>query len=323
MDASTSLQDQKFIFVVGPTASGKSHWAQEQAEKYSGSIVNCDSVQFYNGLEIGSAAPTAIEKKKVPHHLYGYVEAPEEMTAGQFLRDFYQLIEKKKLKFPVFIVGGTGFYVQALEKGMYDLEPADLNIRTQVEAELKSKGPEILHQELSQADPNHLIHLNDHYRLVRAIEIFRTHGQTPTQLKARATESENKNAFPFQYLKVGFSDHKESAHVKIVQRAKNMIENGIIDETKYFLEKGFNNWAPLSSVGYKEVVDYLLHNKSKSELLDTIVTSTMQLIKKQKTWFKRDSSILWSDSGFENQIKLNDQLDLFLTSIDPNTIGKR
>ena len=129
MAASTSLQSQKFIFVVGPTASGKSQWALEQAEKYSGSIINCDSVQFYKGLEIGSAAPTQLEKKKAPHHLYGYVEAPQEMTAGQFLRDFYQLLEKKILKFPVFIVGGTGFYVLALEKGMYDLEPADLELR--------------------------------------------------------------------------------------------------------------------------------------------------------------------------------------------------
>ena len=308
---------------MGPTASGKSQWALEQAEKYSGSIINCDSVQFYKGLEIGSAAPTFLDKNKAPHHMYGYVEAPKEMTAGQFLRDFYQLLEKKILKFPVFIVGGTGFYVQALEKGMYDLEPADLELRAQIEAELQSRGAEILHQELSFADPKHFIHLNDHYRLVRAIEILRTHGLTPTQLKARTVNTENKNAFLFPYIKIGFSENKESAHLKIQQRAKKMIENGMIEEVQFFLKNGFKDWAPLASVGYKEVVDYLLHNKSKSELFDSIVTSTMQLIKKQKTWFKRDSSILWSDSGSDNQINLKDKLDLFLTSIDPSTLEKR
>lgn len=323
MAASTSLPDQKFVFVVGPTGSGKSAWALEQAKKYSGSIVNCDSVQFYKGLEIGSAAPTVEEKKTAPHFLYNYMEAPEEMTAGQFLRDFYQLIETKVLKFPVFIVGGTGFYVQALEKGMYDIEPADLGLRSIIESELKAHGPQPLYDELTAADPEHLIHLNDHYRLVRAIEILRVSGDTPTSLKARTGGLANKNAFPFPYLKVGFSQSKEIAHQKILERSKKIIENGLLTETQLFLSKGFSDWSPLSSVGYKEAVDYLIHNKSKSELLENVVTSTMQLIKKQKTWFKRDTSILWSDEQVENQTKLNQQLDLFLTTIDPSAVEKR
>ena len=322
MVASTSLQDQKFVFVVGPTGSGKSAWALAQAKKYSGSIVNCDSVQFYKGLEIGSAAPNLTEKQSAPHFLYNYVQAPQEMTAGQFLRDFYQLIETKVLKFPVFIVGGTGFYVQALEKGMYDIEPADLGLRAIIESELKSQGPGLLHDELTKADPEHLIHLNDHYRLVRAIEILRTSGETPTQLKARAGSAENKNAFPFPYLKIGFSQSKEIAQSRIQDRSKKMIENGLLSETQFFLNNGFSEWGPLASVGYKEAVDCLINQKSKSELLENVVTSTMQLIKKQKTWFKRDASILWSDEEDHNQTKINQQLDLYLTTIDPSTLEK-
>ncbi len=307
---------------MGPTGSGKSAWALEQAKKYSGSIVNCDSVQFYKGLEIGSASPTIEEKNVAPHYLYNYIEAPFEMTAGQFLRDFYQLVEKNVLKSPVFIVGGTGFYVQALEKGMYDVEPADLGLRSLIEAELKNHGSQPLHDELTAADPEHLIHLNDHYRLVRAIEILRASGETPTLLKARAGRVENKNAFPFPYLKVGFLQTKEVSQAKILERSQRMIEYGLLTETQFYLNSGFSDWSPLSSVGYKEAVDYLIYNKSKSQLLENVVTSTMQLIKKQKTWFKRDTSILWSDGNFDNQTKLDQQLDLYLTTIDPSTLEK-
>ncbi len=308
--------------MVGPTASGKSQWALAQAKKYGGCIVNSDSVQFYKGLQIGSAAPTDLEKKLVPHYLYSEKEAPLEMTAGHFVRDFYLLLDKKILKSPVFIVGGTGFYIQALEKGMFDLEPADLELRAQVENELLKKGAVTLLAELTAADPSHVIHLNDHYRLVRAIEILRSTGQTPAMLRIKTVALENKNAFPFPFIKVGFSETKEFAREQIEKRTQRMIEGGIIEETSYFLNHGFASWAPLASVGYKDVVDFLLHNKSKTQLFDNMVISTMQLIKKQKTWFKRDPAILWSDSKAENQIKIENQLDLFLTSIDPRATEK-
>ncbi|OFZ29811.1 MAG: tRNA (adenosine(37)-N6)-dimethylallyltransferase MiaA [Bdellovibrionales bacterium RIFCSPHIGHO2_01_FULL_40_29] len=313
---------KKFIFVVGSTASGKSSWALNQAQRLGGSIVNIDSVQFYKGLEVGSAAPTLDEMNLVPHYLYSFVEAPHEMTAGVFLRRFYELIEKGTLRFPVFVVGGTGFYIQALEKGMYDLEPASLEYRQEIERELKEHGPEMLHAELTAADPEHIIHVNDHYRLVRAIEILRQSGETPAQLKAKSQMQQNKNAFPFSYLKVGFSLPKEQARHRVETRTVQMIENGIIEETESFLKRGFQEWAPLSSVGYKDVVDFLIHNKSKQELVSNIVTSTMQLIKKQKTWFKRDSSILWSDLSNEKLLEMQRRLDLFLTDIDPATRAK-
>lgn len=306
----------KFVFVVGPTGTGKSAWAKGMAHKYNGSIVNIDSVQFYTGLEIGSAAPSFAERQQVPHHLYSYVEAPEEMTAGNYIRDFYKLIESKLLKFPVFIVGGTGFYIQALEKGMYDIVPVEKVHKDQIEFELKQQGPEKMFAELTAADPNHGIHIHDHYRLARAIEILRYNKKTPSQLKQQSQLSLNKNAFPFPYLKIGFSLSKENAAVKIHERAALMIKSGIIDETQQLLDKGFQNWAPLFSVGFKEVVYHLLHNNSRDELLKNMVSSTMKLIKKQKTWFKRDESILWSDFTADSLQQVEKQLDGFLAGID-------
>ncbi len=209
---------------MGPTASGKSSWALEQAEIYNGSIVNIDSVQFYKDLLIGSAAPTAEEKKRAPHHLYSYVEAPEEMTAGKYLRDFYELL-KTDVRFPLFITGGTGFYIQALEKGMFDVEPVPAEIRTQLEAELAKSGAEKLHEELLQKDPQSIIHVNDHYRLVRALEIIRHTGVTPTALK---TTGANKNEFPFASLKVGFDFDKPEFEKRVALRTEAMLAAGLI-----------------------------------------------------------------------------------------------
>ncbi len=306
----------KFVFVVGPTGAGKTAWALAMAQKHNGSILNIDSVQFYKGLEIGSAAPSLSEHQQVPHHLYSYIEAPEEMTAGNYIRDFYKLIESESLKFPVFIVGGTGFYIQALEKGMYDILPIEKVNKDQIELELKQQGAEKMFAELTLADPKHGIHIHDHYRLARAIEILRYNKKTPSQLKQQSQLSLNKNAFPFPYIKIGFSLIKENASIKIHERAAKMIENGIIRETQQLLDKGFQNWAPLFSVGFKQVVDHLLHNNSRDELLKNIVSSTMKLIKKQKTWFKRDESILWSDFTADSLQQLEKHLDGFLAGID-------
>ncbi|MEK6627565.1 MAG: tRNA (adenosine(37)-N6)-dimethylallyltransferase MiaA [Bdellovibrionota bacterium] len=283
---------KKCIFVLGPTASGKSAWALLQAEKYKGSIINIDSVQLYKGLIIGSAAPTEEEKRKIPHYLYSYVEAPKEMTAGDYLKDFYQLLESN-IRFPLFIVGGTGFYIQALEKGMFNIEPVPIEFRKSIEEELAARGAEGLYAELKEKDPDTKIHINDHYRLVRAIEIIRYTGTTPTELNKKS--SENKNEFPFEYIKVGFDFDKSDFEERVKRRTKKIIEAGIIEETTKFYNLNLADWAPLQSVGYKETVEFLRSSKSKEWLFEAINQSTMQLIKKQKTWFKRDKSVLWSN----------------------------
>lgn len=292
MDELTNLKNKKCIFVVGATASGKSAWALKQAQKYQGSIVNIDSIQFYQGLEIGSAAPTEQEKLLAPHYLYSYVQAPHEMTAGEYLKDFYELL-KKPIQFPLFIVGGTGFYIQALEKGMFDVEPVPETMRRDIEKELQDNGAEVLHAELLQKDPQSKIHINDHYRLVRALEIIRFTGKTPTQLNSE--QSHNKNEFQLPYIKVGFDFEKNDFEKRIHVRTEQLISNGIIEETADFLKKGFENWAPLHSVGYKETLQFLKENQNKIWLKESINQSTLKLVKKQKTWFKRDGAILWSN----------------------------
>lgn len=283
---------KKVIFVLGPTASGKSSWALQQAQKLQGSIINIDSVQFYEGLEVGSAAPSAAEKKLVPHYLYSYVKAPQEMTAGKYVDEFYRLIENPNLKFPLFIVGGTGFYIQALEKGLYDIEPISPTIREKLEEELSAKGADVLYAELKAKDPASIVHVNDHYRLVRALEIIRSTGKTPSAMKSE--QEFKRKTFPFDFMKLGFSFEKEVFLKRVKARTAQMLQRGLIEETDFFLKKGLSDWAPLSSVGYKETLQFLQQNETKDWLSENVSQSTMKLIKKQKTWFKRDSAVLWS-----------------------------
>ena len=316
MDASTKLNfslkdtsshhssEENCIFVLGPTASGKSAWALEQAEKYKGSIINIDSIQLYKDLIVGAAAPSNEEKSRVPHHLYSYVEAPNEMTAGDYVRDFYKLIDKK-IRFPLFIVGGTGFYIQALEKGMFDVKSVPREYREKIEEELSIKGSQSLYDELKAKDPNSKIHKNDHFRLVRAIEISRYFGLIPSQLNEQVNG--RKNVFPFKYIKIGFDYEKYVYEDRVKIRTQKIVDGGIIEETKNFYDLQLMDWAPLRSVGYKETIEFLHAGKSKDWLFEAINQSTMQLIKKQKTWFKKDKSILWSNQ--------EEQLSQFLSKV--------
>ncbi len=306
----SDVANQKIIFVVGPTASGKSAWALEQAEKYGGSIVNIDSIQFYEKLIVGSAAPSESEKAKTPHYLYSYVAAPEEMTAGRYIEDFYKLLQNPRLKFPLFVVGGTGFYIQALEKGMFDIEPIPDLFRQGIENELAERGAEKLYQELKLKDPDSKIHANDHFRLVRAIEIIRFSGKIPSQMQLNPVDNKNNLKLPF--IKVGFSQDKEVMVTSVQNRTKSMIKNGLIEETDFFIKQGQKDWAPLASVGYKETVHFLTEGLSEKWLQDAIEQSTMRLIKKQKTWFKRDATILWSDRSHETLRSIGLKLDHFL-----------
>lgn len=286
----------KVVFVVGPTASGKSQLALHLAGKFNGSIINIDSVQFYEGLNIGSAAPSEDDKNQVPHYLFSYVKAPDEMTAGQYIRDFYELIESGKVSSPIFVVGGTGFYIQALEKGMYDLPEVTEEIKKEVLADYETFGSEKMFTELKNFDPNTELHPNDHYRVGRALEVKRAFNLKMSEFKNAGAE--NKNKLPYPSMKIGLTfetEDKEKFMNRIQQRTMKMLNDGIIEETKGFLTQGFESWAPLASVGYLETKAYLQGQISREELPAAITQATMKLVKKQKTWFKRDEAILWSD----------------------------
>lgn len=297
LDAST-----KAIFIVGPTGSGKSRLALDIAKKYNGCVVNCDSIQFYSQLKIGSSAPSDDDLRQAPHFLYSYVDAPYEMTAGQFLRDFYQL---KNLSSPIVIVGGTGFYIQALEKGMFNVPQIDPQLKQQIENEIINEGNQKAYRELIAFDPESKIHVNDGYRIGRALEVKRAFNLKMSELKEQA-ELDTKLKLPFPYIKIGVDLEKDELKKNILLRTQAMLHNGWIDEVQTLIGNGFSNWAPLNSVGYFEVKEYLAGKISRTDLPSAVNQSTNKLIKKQRTWFKRDEAIQWvnpqSVGGLENTL---------------------
>lgn len=296
-----NLKSPFVFFILGPTASGKSDVAMECAQKLGAEIINADSIQVYDKLDIGSAKPTQEDLRNVPHHLIGHVPLGDHYTAGKFRRDVLAALEKRiqdgqKL---FFIVGGSGFYLRALITGLYDIPEVSREIHEAVE-----KTPlHDLYEELVRSDPEVAKKLSpqDSYRVARAVEVFRATG-------AKLSEYEKKfelKAFPYPYKKIGLNTLKENLRKRVEARAQKMLAQGLLKETKSLVDLGYSKWPPLQSVGYREVQMLFKSEISQDELLPLITQSTMQLIKKQMTWFKKDLDIEWFDinEGFDKAKK--------------------
>lgn len=286
------------IFVVGTTASGKSQWALDMATDLSGVIVNCDSIQLYKSLDIGAAKPSLEEMARVPHYLYDYVPEGATMTAGNYSRDFFACVELLPESKPVFVVGGTGFYFQAIEKGMYPVRETPVEIQQEIAEILKTEaGAQSLYKQFQRLDPEAAlkIHARDHYRLGRAMELIRAEGKSVTQIQKEFTDSQAP--FPYPLLKVGLRWDREVLRERVRLRTQKMLEAGLVTEVERLLERGLGGWSALQSVGYKEVLEFLREKKSYEWLFDTIVQNTMGLAKRQRTWFQRDAEIHWFDGS--------------------------
>lgn len=299
----------KVVFLVGATGTGKSRHALELAHQVPGSvIINADSVQLYQRLDIGSAKPTLEERKQVPHYLYDVIPPPETVTAGVYNRLFFETVKALETKTPLaLVVGGTGFYFQAIEKGLLPIPPANPEIQAELLAELKeSDGEKKLHAELAAKDPRaaQRIHPRDHYRLIRALDILRSTGRPITEILEK--HEKDSPGFPYPLLKVGLKMPREVLVERLQRRTEEMLRSGWLEEVRGLMEEGYGHWEPLRSVGYKQCVEYLSRKGGESpeslkELADQIVSETLKLAKKQRTWFQRDRHIQWfepsDDSG--------------------------
>ncbi len=296
------------VFVVGPTATGKSDFAIEAALRFGGEIINIDSVQIYSGVEIGAAKPTLEERRGVAHHLLGEIPEGGTCTAGDFRRRALDVIARGGGGL-FFAVGGSGFYAQALEKGMYPVPEVPAAVRASVQADFDAVGREALHAELRERDPGSAAEIspNDTYRLFRALEVVRSlqgaelpQGRPEEALTwsglRRRFEGEAARARPFRVLKIGLYRDRQVLRAAVARRARRMLERGLVEEVSALRAKGLGGWAPLLSVGYKETQDVLDGRLAGDRLAEEIATHTMQLAKRQMTWFRRDPGIQWFDA---------------------------
>jgi tRNA dimethylallyltransferase len=288
----------KVIVISGPTASGKTDLAVELAFKYSGEIVNFDSLLLYKEITIGTAKPTAEEQKSISHHMIDVRSIAHPMNAADYAREALPIIEEllKKNKL-VFLVGGSGFYLQALLKGMYEspTTPPEVMLRSEELYRLEGIAPFL--EFLKQHDPKSFerYHINDHYRMRRAVEHFWTSGAPLSHAREEKDHDNHQlnaaSIHGWEILHLHLDMPKEE-HLKIIEaRTDKMLNGGLIEEIQSLLAQGFTGAEkPLQSIGYKETLDYILGlYKTLEECRERIIISTRQLAKSQRTWFKRDS----------------------------------
>lgn len=287
------MKNPTLIIICGPTATGKTEVAFDVAKKLKTEIISFDSVQIYKELDIGAAKPSLEFRQEIPHHLIDEVNPDQLFTAGDFRKQALDEIAKLSEKKYIVLVGGTGFYLQALIKGMYEIPSIDPQIKINLIEESKLKGMDSLYAELVKKDPAYAkrIHPNDSYRILRGLEVLRSGSKSLTKMR-----EEFKSApLPNKIVQIGLRRKKEILRQVVESRTECMIASGLIEETSQLLKKYPQGIRPLESVGYKEAVKFISGELTQGELLPTIVTHTLQLAKRQYTWFKRDPAIKWFD----------------------------
>ncbi len=284
--------DPLLLVVLGPTASGKTALSIALAEQFHGEIVNCDSVALYREFDVGTAKPTPSERSHVPHHLLDCVVPTTSMTAGEYGRQARRVLEEIKTRgrFPI-LVGGTGLYLRAAVEGLFAGPQRSEELRERLREREKLRGPGYLHRILRRLDrvAAENIHANDTPKLIRAIEVCLASRQKMTELWQRGSDALRG----FRILRIGLDPDRQALYDRINRRAQKMFEDGLVEETERLLEKYGNAISPLSSLGYKQAVQFLRGELTREQALQAAQQAHRNYAKRQMTWFRREPEVHW------------------------------
>ncbi|EMW7173150.1 tRNA (adenosine(37)-N6)-dimethylallyltransferase MiaA [Vibrio fluvialis] len=285
------------LFLMGPTASGKTDLAIRLRQKFPVEIISVDSALIYKGMDIGTAKPDQDELALAPHRLIDILDPSEAYSAADFrrdaLREMQAIVDQGKIPL---LVGGTMLYYKALLEGLSPLPAADPEIRQQIEQEAQQLGWAALHEQLRQIDPisAERIHPNDPQRLSRALEVYRISGKTLTELTQTKGE-----ALPFRVKQFAIAPKERAElHRRIELRFEKMVEAGFEDEVKaLYARKDLHPDLPsIRCVGYRQMWDYLDGNCTLDEAIFRGICATRQLAKRQITWLRSWEDLTWLDS---------------------------
>ena len=294
------------VFLAGPTAVGKSAIALALAEKIGGEIITVDSMQVYRGLDIGTAKPTAEERRRVTHHLLDVCDLNESFDAAQFVRLAQKAVTEiqSRARTPIFC-GGTGLYFKAFLEGLGEAPPADEKLR----AELEAAPLEQLLAELRERDPVTFekIDKQNPRRVVRAVEVIRLTGKPFSEQKARwgerprepllASDASSRGRSPHQFSAsrlICFTRAATDLQVRINARVDEMFRLGLVDETQKLLKHGLaENKFALQAIGYRQVVEHLRGERGLAATIELVKIRTRQFAKRQLTWLRRHGNCEW------------------------------
>jgi tRNA dimethylallyltransferase len=284
-----NLNTKKVIFIIGPTAIGKTTLSIEIAKRFNTEIISCDSRQLYKELKIGSAPPSKKELSEIKHHFIQNLNITNDYNAGQFEIDAIKLISQLHQTYDTIIaVGGSGLYIDAICKGFDTLPKVSKQIREKVTLEYKSKGLNWLQKKIKNIDPELYTNSdkNNPQRLLRALEVFKETGEKLSSFKKNKIK-----ARPFKVIKIGLNIERSILYERINKRVDIMMNKGLLEEAKSL--HSFKQLNALKTVGYKEIFAFLNNESTLHQAVENIKKNTRRFAKRQLTWFKKDKNIKW------------------------------
>lgn len=281
------------LAVVGPTASGKTRLSVELAKQLHGEIVNADSMQVYQEMNIATAKPSMAERQGVPHHLLDFLPLSSTFSVAQYVELAHACVREIAAKgyLPI-LVGGTGLYVNSLiDNIQFSGQGEDPALRARLEQRIREEGANVLLQELEAVDPQtaHTLHPNNTKRIVRALELYYTTGITMSEQRrlSRSVES------PYRVCMLGLDfQNRETLYQRINQRVDQMLQDGLVEEAESVLHSPYSKTA-MGAIGYKELAEYFRGECSLEQAVETLKRETRRYAKRQLTWFRRDQRIHW------------------------------
>lgn len=287
------------IFLMGPTATGKTDIAVELFNRLPIELISVDSAMVYRGMDIGTAKPSKVLLKKVPHRLIDVCEPDETYSAARFRRDALQAIDEihTDQRVPL-LVGGSGLYFRSLESGISDLPDADEEVRQQLESEANELGWEAMHRRLAGIDPvaADRIHPNDPQRIQRALEIYEISGRNMTD----HFKDETSRPLPFEVIKIILNpEDRIMLYERIKTRFLKMLDEGFVEEVRTFYgnDRFCGTLSAMRMVGYRQIWDYLDGKMDYGQMVEKGIIATRQLAKRQMTWLRKEENAIFFNCG--------------------------
>ncbi len=301
----SAVAEQKpVIAIVGPTASGKSALGIEVALQLNGEIINCDSVQVYQEIQIATAKVPLAERKGVPHHLIDFVSPNINYTAVEWAREAATKIEEIESRGRVpLLVGGTGFYLRALRRPFFESPQTDKSIRSRLNQIRADRGPEHLHKILRRLDRKAAAELfpRDWPRVQRAIEVYL---QTERSIVDQRTDRPEPHESARRLRILALNPPRDELYARINRRTEAHFKAGLVAEVESLLKRGFSpDSNALGAHGYRRVVEYLQGKRDLPSAIDQTKLDVRHYAKRQLTWFRHEAGVEWLEGfGEENRI---------------------
>ncbi len=289
----TPLSKTKIVIICGPTGTGKTGFAIDLARRLNAEIVGADSMQIYRYLDIGTAKPTSAEQAAVPHHLIDIVDPDQDFDAAAYAGLATSIIDQIVARGRIaFVVGGTGFYIKSLLFGLFEKGPSDPMVRRALKRRAEKEGTLVLHQELRAIDPVAAgrIHVNDCYRIVRALEVHAVTGTPLSLFQKRHGFREPR----FQALEIGLNWPRPVLYDRIDRRVDAMMDQGFLHEVRQLRANGYHrDLKSMQSLGYRHLTAVIEDDVPLADAVATLKRDHRRYAKRQLTWFRARPETHW------------------------------